>query len=134
MHAGARASTTLGHSPQLSLPSNLSADITLQADDPTALASPYLIHIVSPPDARYFPAVGAPATWHLTHVHAVATWAAGMHVRGGELFSAPAEPPSHVSASLTCMRRSGYRRHVWSATVQMQIETQDHDPLSLIHI
>lgn len=123
--AGELPISPLGHIPELSLPANLTADIHLRADDPTALASPYLIHIVSPPDARYFPTVAAPATWNLTYVHAVATWAAGMHVRDGELFTAPAEPPSHFSAVIACMRRRGYWQQLWSTTLVLQLELRE---------
>lgn len=109
----------LSSPPKLSLPTNLSADIHVRADDPSALASPYLIHIVSPPDARYFPTVAAPATWSLMRVHVVATWTFGMHVRNGKLLSASAEPPSHMHATFTCMRQRGYWRQLWASTMPL---------------
>jgi hypothetical protein len=120
--AGDLSTSAVGHVAEVSLPTNFSADVRMQHDDPTALAYPYLLHVVSPPDARYFPTVAAPTTWQLTHVHAVATWAAGMHVRNGKLFSAPAESPTHFYALVKCMQKNGYWRQLWTLHVEMQME------------
>ena len=77
-------------------------------EDATGVADPYIIHIVEPPDARYFPARTLQRQWELRRVHAMVIWASDVSARhdAQSHLQAPVAPSS-VSAHLSCAERSG---------------------------
>jgi hypothetical protein len=74
----------------------------VEAEDAAARASPYLIHIVEPPDGRYFPARTTAAPWRLHRVVVSIVWTHNLRVSDGKAVSCTPEQPAHVVATLTC--------------------------------
>jgi hypothetical protein len=85
----------------------------VHGEDAAALSEPYLIHIVEPPDARYFPARTATAGWSLRWVHATLFWTHGLSP--GESNTHPPAMPVRIEAVVSCV--DGQARTLWQQNI-----------------
>ena len=90
----------------------------VEAEDPTAHAAPYLIHVSEPPDGRYFPARSGSGNWRLRSVNASLVWTHGMVWRDGAAAHAPPQPPQSVTAHLSCFGVVNAWRETFTLTLE----------------
>jgi hypothetical protein len=90
----------------------------VQYEDASAVAGPYVVHIVDPPDARYFPAQSGSTAWELRHVEALLIWARDLQADGSNALQP--RLPNATAAVVSCMDRAG--RRAWVQRVPMALE------------
>eukprot|EP00892_Ulva_mutabilis_P003308 jgi/Ulvmu1/1349/UM011_0077.1 len=108
------------------LPSNFSADCSMRPMDPSALGTPFVVHIAAPPDARYFPTAATLQPWALEDVRVHVLWSYGMHVRDGAAHSHPPELPHPVTAVLSCHAPTSTQQRHWVSTFDLPVDAAQH--------
>lgn len=88
-----------------------SGEWRVQPEDSSAVADPYLVHVVEPADARYFPSRAVSSTWELTRVYAVLIWAHDLRSGGSAVDAAAAQATPRAEAAVSCARPGGAQ--VW---------------------
>lgn len=108
------------------LPANFSADCSMRPMDPTALSTPYVVHIAAPPDARYFPSAATLQPWELSEVEVYLLWSHTAHARGAAVYQLPPRPPHRVTASISCRASAGAHPADWASSFDLTADTAQH--------
>jgi hypothetical protein len=89
----------------------------VEAEDPAARPYPFLIHIVQPPDGRYFPSRSSTTPWRLHRIVVSLVWTHDMRVANTKAHLVTPEEPTKVEAVLTC----GSRGAAWQDVVSLEM-------------
>jgi hypothetical protein len=103
---------------------------TVQTEDASALARPFLVHIAAPPDGRYFPQSSSQLPWRLSAFDVLFFPTEGLATqqRSGGNTSSSSTSAEHVDvrvtsvfAVLSCAEQARARRMLWSEVVPLSL-------------
>lgn len=104
---------------------------SVQHEEPTAIATPFLVHVAVPPDGRHFPQRASQLPWQLEEIDVLLFATLDLCPRGRNPVSdvrSAALTPLAAHARLTCAEPRGAQRALWSETLSLALS-----PAAAVH-